>query len=70
MINAGLEDIAYLWGAEMDFCRKFSPFIGAENVEPLVAEMESALGQMRQNASAQIVFTHFALAVSKLIIKK
>ena len=69
MINAGLEDIAYLWGAEMDFCRKFSPFIGAGNVEPLVAEMESALGQMRQNASAQIVFTHFALAVSKMIVK-
>jgi DNA polymerase-3 subunit delta' len=69
MINAGLEDIAYLWGAEMDFCRKFSPFIGAENVEPLIAEMESALGQMRQNASAQIVFTHFALAVSKMITR-
>jgi DNA polymerase-3 subunit delta' len=70
MINAGLEDIAYLWGAEMEFCCKFSPFIGAENVEPLVAEMESALGQMRQNASAQIVFTHFALAISKMIVKK
>jgi DNA polymerase-3 subunit delta' len=67
MINAGLEDISYLWGAEMDFCRKFSPFIGSENVEPLVAEMESALGQMLQNASAQIVFTHFALAISKMI---
>ncbi len=69
MINAGLEDIAYLWGAELDFCRKFAPFIGAHNVESLVNEMESALGQMRQNASAAIVFTHFALAVSKLIIK-
>ncbi len=69
MINAGLEDIAYLWGAELDFCRKFAPFIGAHNVEKIVAEMESALGQMRQNASAAIVFTHFALAVSKLITK-
>ncbi|MDR2882667.1 MAG: DNA polymerase III subunit delta [Alistipes sp.] len=69
MINAGLEDIAYLWGAELDFCRKFAPFIGAHNVEKLVEEMESALGQMRQNASATIVFTHFALAVSKLITK-
>ena len=69
MINAGLEDIAYLWGAELDFCRKFAPFIHGGNVEELVAEMESALGQMRQNASAAIVFTHFALAVSKLITK-
>ncbi len=70
VINAGLEDIAYLWGAELDFCRKFSPFIGAHNVEGLVAEMECALGQMRQNANAAIVFTHFALAVSKMIVKQ
>jgi DNA polymerase-3 subunit delta' len=67
VIGAGLEDISYLWGAELDFCRKFSPFIGGHNVEALGAEMESALGQVRQNASGQIVFTHFALAVSKMI---
>jgi DNA polymerase-3 subunit delta' len=69
MINAGLEDIAYLWGAELDFCRKFAPFIGGHNVESLVEEMESALRQLRQNANAGIVFTHFALAVSKMIVK-
>ncbi|MDR2912698.1 MAG: DNA polymerase III subunit delta [Alistipes sp.] len=69
MLNAGLEDIAYLWGAELDFCRRFAPFIGPRNVEPLVSEIESALGQLRQNGSAAIVFTHFALAASKMIIK-
>jgi len=69
MINAGLEDIAYLWGAEMEFCRKFAPFIGAHNVEGLVAEMESALGQLRQNANAGVVFTHFAVAASKMITR-
>lgn len=70
MLNAGLEDIAYLWGAELDFCRKFSPFIGNHNVETLVSEMETALSQLRQNGNAGIVFTHFALAVSKQIIKQ
>ncbi|MDR2890878.1 MAG: DNA polymerase III subunit delta [Alistipes sp.] len=70
MINAGLEDIAYLWGAEMEFCRKFSPFIANHNVENIVAEIESAGGQLRRNGSAAIVFTHFALAVSKQIIKR
>ncbi|MDR0906992.1 MAG: DNA polymerase III subunit delta [Rikenellaceae bacterium] len=70
MINAGLEDIAYLWGEELAFCRNFAPFIGNHNVENLVAEMETALGQLRQNGSASIVFTHFALAVSKQIIKR
>jgi DNA polymerase-3 subunit delta' len=70
MINAGLEDIAYLWGAELDFCRKFAPFIGGHNVESLTGEMECALAQLRQNANAGIVFTHFALAVSKMIVKQ
>jgi DNA polymerase-3 subunit delta' len=70
MINAGLEDIAYLWGEELAFCRNFSPFIGNHNVENLVAEIETALGQLRQNGNAGIIFTHFALAVSKQIIKK
>ena len=70
MLNAGLEDIAYLWGAEMDFCCNFSPFIGNHNVEALVNEMESATEQLRRNGNATIVFTHFALAVSKQIIKK
>jgi DNA polymerase-3 subunit delta' len=69
MLNAGLEDSAYLWGAEMDFCRKFSPFIGNHNVETLVNEMEAATEQLRRNGNATIVFTHFALAVSKQIIK-
>lgn len=70
MLHAGLEDIAYLWGAEIDFCRKFSPFTGNHNVENLVSEMEDAMEQLRRNGNAQIVFTHFALAVSKQIIKK
>jgi DNA polymerase-3 subunit delta' len=70
MINAGLEDIAYLWGAELDFCRKFAPFIGGHNVEGLIEEIELALKQLRQNANATIVFTHFSLAVSKMIIKQ
>ncbi len=69
MINAGLEDIAYLWGAERDFCRNFAPYINNNNVEGLVSEMESALEQIRRNAGAAIVFTHFALAVSKMIVK-
>lgn len=67
MLHAGLGTISYLWGEEADFCRKFSPFIGNQNIEPLVAEIESALQQLGQNGNPTIVFTHFALAVSKRI---
>ncbi len=69
MISTGLENISYLWGAEADFCRKFAPYIGTKNIEGLVEEIETALGQLRQNGNAGIVFTHFALAVSKMIEK-
>ncbi len=70
MIGAGLENIAYLWGAELEFCHKFAPYIDSENIEPMVAEIETAISQLRQNGNATIVFTHFALAVSKMIVKK
>uniref|UniRef100_UPI004056E96D DNA polymerase III subunit n=1 Tax=Alistipes sp. TaxID=1872444 RepID=UPI004056E96D len=69
MLHAGLGQISYLWGEEEAFCRKFYPFIGNENIEPLIAEIEAALRQLGQNGNPTIVFTHFALSVSKMINK-
>ncbi|MBR3846703.1 MAG: DNA polymerase III subunit delta [Alistipes sp.] len=67
MLHAGIERISYLWGEELAFCRKFAPFVGPENVEPIVAQIETAAAQINQNGNPTIVFTHFALAVSKMI---
>ena len=67
MLHAGLGRIGYLWGEELAFCTKFAPFVGSRNIEPLVAEIESALAQISQNGNPTIVFTHFALSVSKMI---
>lgn len=67
MLHAGLAEASYLWGEEADFCRKFAPFIGSENIEPIIAEIEAAARQIGQNGNPRIVFTHFALAVSKQI---
>ena len=67
MLHAGLGSISYLWGEEADFCRKFAPFIGNQNIETLIDEIERAMLQIAQNGSPRIVFTHFALAVSKQI---
>lgn len=67
MIHAGLESISYLWGEELKFCRNFAPFIGNQNIEILIEEIERAMLQIQQNGSPRIVFTHFALAVSKQI---
>ena len=67
MLQAGLGRISYLWGEEAKFCNNFAPFIGNQNIEILISEIESAMRQINQNGNARIVFTHFALAVSKQI---
>ena len=67
MLHAGLGSISYLWGPEADFCNKFAPFIGNQNVEFILDQIELAMRQVSQNGNAKIIFTHFALAVSKTI---
>ena len=67
MLHAGIAEASYLWGEEADFCRKFSPFIGGTNIEPIIEQIETALRQINQNGNPRIVFNHFALAVSKHI---
>ena len=67
ILHAGVPEAVYLWGEEEDFCRKFAPFVGSENIEPLIAEIESARMQIAQNGNPKMVFTHFALSVSKMI---
>ena len=67
MLHAGLGQISYLWGEEAKFCQNFAPFIGNQNIENLISEIETALRQVSQNGNSRIIFTHFALAVSKQI---
>lgn len=69
MLTAGMGEISYLVGKEYDFCKKFAPYVNNNNVEALVNEMETVIRQISQNGNAKIIFTHFALSVSKLINK-
>lgn len=67
MLHAGIRSISYLWGEELAFCTKFAPFVDSANIEPLIGQIEQASAQLGQNGNPTIVFTHFALSVSKLI---
>lgn len=67
MLSSGMADISYLWGKELDFCMKFAPFVDSGNIERLIEESRSALLHISQNGNPRIVFTHYALAVSKLV---
>ncbi|MEG1621988.1 MAG: DNA polymerase III subunit delta [Alistipes sp.] len=69
MLHAGLGEVSYLWGKEQVFCTNFAPFIDNKNIEALIGEIEQAIIQITQNGSPVIVFTHFALSVSKMIKK-
>lgn len=69
IMHAGAAAATYLWGEEAEFCSKFSPFIGSRNIEPLISEIETASAQITQNGNPKIVFTHFALTVSKYIAR-
>ncbi len=69
IIHAGVGEISYLWSEEADFCKKFAPFIGNQNIEFLISQIELALAQLSQNGNPAIIFTHFALIVSKQINK-
>ncbi len=65
--HAGLSEISYIWGAEADFCSKFAPFIGNQNIEFILDQIELTTKQINQNGNSTIIFTHFALIVSKQI---
>lgn len=65
--HAGVAEASYLWGEEADFCSKFSPYIGSENIEPILELLEEALRRLRQNGDPRIVFSYFALATSRYI---
>ena len=67
VLHTGAADAVYLWGEEKEFCEKFSPFIGSANIEPLIGEIETARMQIARNGNPKMVFTHFALSVSKRI---
>ncbi|MBQ2703001.1 MAG: DNA polymerase III subunit delta [Alistipes sp.] len=69
IMHAGASGATYLWGEEAAFCNKFAPYINSRNIEPLIGEIEVAMAQIGQNGNPKIVFTHFALAVSKYIAR-
>ena len=65
--HAGVKEATYLWGEEAEFCGKFAPYIGSENIEQILELLEEALRRLRQNGDPRIVFSYFALATSRYI---
>ena len=50
MLHAGIREISYLWGEELAFCTKFAPFVGSQNIEPLIARSRAPPHRSRRTA--------------------
>ncbi len=60
-------DLIYMDDQELEFSKKFAPFINERNVIYLFREFESAYSDISMNGNAKLVFTDLGLKVSKLI---
>ncbi|MHC1703712.1 MAG: ATP-binding protein [Tenuifilaceae bacterium] len=69
MLNMDLEDITYLAGEEVDFGKKFSPFINKTNIYQIFNEFNLAIDHISRNGNANIVFTDMCMKLVKLINK-
>ena len=69
MYSLQMDTVSYAYGREADFLRKFSPYVHHKNMETLTEAFEKAALHIRQNGNPKIVWTHFALSISKQIYK-
>jgi len=69
MLNIDLEDISYLAGEEVDFSKKFSPFINKENVYKIFNEFNLAIDHISRNGNPHIIFTDMCMKLVKMINK-
>ncbi len=60
-------DLIYMDESEVEFSKKFAPFINEKNVILLFREFESAFSDISMNGNAKLIFTDLGLKVSKLI---
>ncbi len=68
IIGIGVEGLSKVSGEVLDFAKKFSQFVNELTTEQLLREFELAGAQIRQNGAPKIIFTHFALMVSKILV--
>ncbi len=70
MLHQNLEQITYLAGEELEFSRKFSPYIHFRNSPILCQLFNDAHRHIIQNGNGQIIFTDLVLKMGKLISKE
>ncbi len=67
MMNYGGMNLNRFRGEEMDFVRKFAPFVHQGNYEKLVEEFNTACYHIERNANPKVLFMDLALKTNELI---
>ncbi len=67
LTGIGLERLSYADPSREAFCRNFAPYVNHLTLEAFVREFELLLAQIRQNGNPRILFTHFAMTLSKIL---
>lgn len=63
----GLESLSYMEPVRATFCRNFAPYVSDITIESFVEEFELLISQIARNGNPKILFTHFAMSISKII---
>ncbi len=67
ILNLKQDEIIFLNGDEMDFSKRFSPFINEGNVWPIADELTRAYHDIERNGNAKIIFLDLSLKWIKLL---
>jgi DNA polymerase-3 subunit delta' len=71
LLNNGGEALVRARNEELDFLKKFSPFVHIGNYERIVEEFNKAYYHVERNANPKILFMDMSLAVNELLnVKK
>ena len=66
---AALPQLTYTTPREADFLKRFAPYVNERNVEGFLAEIDSAMRDIAQNANPRMVFFDLALQCLVLVRK-
>ena len=67
MVSYGDASLIRLRGEELEFVKKFSPFIHGENCIQITEELNRAIRDIERNANPKILFTDLSLKLMTLL---
>ncbi len=70
MLHMEREDLNYMSRKEIEFSRKFSPFIHEGNIHDLVEAFSSAGNHIEANGNPRIILMDLSIRVIKLLMQK